>query len=47
MEGAGVREGTRGTERSGGVAVLQQVFIKEEQPQRKGQYEKCDADKAA
>lgn len=47
MEGAGVREGTWGKERSGGVAILQQIFIKEEQPQRKGQHKKGDADKAA
>lgn len=47
MEGAGVRGGTRGKERFGGVAILQQIFIKEEQPQRKGQDEKGDGDKAA
>lgn len=47
MKGAEVREGTQGKERFGGVTVLQQIFIKEEQPKRKGQHEKGGADKAA
>lgn len=42
-----VREGARGKESFGGVAILQQIVAKQEQPQRKGQHEKGDEDKAA
>lgn len=49
MERAGVREGAREKKKkkSGWVANLQQIVIKEEQPQRKEEHEKGDADKVA
>lgn len=47
MERTGVREGTQEWKRrSGWVAILQQLVIKEEQPQREREHEKGDADKA-